>query len=136
MRRTFPPSISASTWRVRSASAWRPWSGRRILNAPPPMAIRRMTVIDASVVRRMPVTLRNASTARAVRASKCPFAPVTYRQPLQRSATPLERLENQLRYQHNLQAIDKIQLAEVSRQIQRVCSVKLNRSGTEIVGCI
>ena len=56
---------------------WRPCSGNLISKRPLPRAIARMTSTEALVVRAMPVTLRNASTARAVRPSKDPGAPVT-----------------------------------------------------------
>ena len=48
---------------------WRPCSGWRILKAPRPRASARITGVEASNVRGIPVTLRNASTARCVRAS-------------------------------------------------------------------
>jgi len=56
---------------------WRPCLRYLIAKLPPPRAIRRMNVVDALVVRAIPVILRKASTARAVRASKEPGAPVT-----------------------------------------------------------
>ena len=64
-----PPRMSAITWRERSASTCLPCSGRRTRNGRRRPRARRNTSEAAICVRAMPVTLRKASTARAVRAS-------------------------------------------------------------------